>query len=169
MAVCAFVLGACDHPATPVSPVDSGDDSTGYSDARRLSSESLLEIAAAPADFLPADASSEGDADLKLVRGPQGGYHVLLSLRLGVEIPDEVLAAFHAERDDGEVVAEAELDLTGRTEPHEDYRVYPRYVLFLDIEGPAELAGRMLTVGVKVSARGRPLTQTERRFSVRFP
>ncbi len=117
----------------------------------------LLDGAVAPSVELGTglesfEAFSASGPELELVHGPQGGYHVHLSMRVrGLEPMSLHWQVFRVE--DGRSLANLPLDARpGRFVPVGDALERVGELVILDITGPADLVGREVRVDASVRA-----------------
>ncbi len=135
--VLACLLTAC------AAPPDTGTGDAGPSDAR-------VQLGTGTSSFVEIP---DGDAELELVAGPQGGWHVFLTARMWNLDVDGVHVAYEAFPAGGtEVVSfPTELDLTARRFVREgDHWLRAGDFLQLRIAAPADVVGSELDLRIRV-------------------
>lgn len=102
-------------------------------------------------------------SDLEVVHGPQGGWHVELSARLGGLDPDGGLLRFQIVDDGGVLVAETRIAVYARRLDR-DGCAYLRHgdIVVLSLPDPPEVLGEDVTARVILEIGGESVAEDER-------
>jgi hypothetical protein len=109
----------------------------------------------------------EDDAELELVRGSQGGFHVDVTARI-YDAEPEGLTITYAASLDGTIVSyptSVELDRS-RVVAEDDHYLRAGDFLQLEIAGPPEVVGRELEISVHVGATSGASAEDSRRATI---
>lgn len=109
------------------------------------------------------------EAEVELIHGPQGGYHVVAGVRMiGVDADGKIVVYRATRERDGALLSEMRYGITARRLTADGaFRVRSGDFVILDVTGPDQIAGELLTVEARLeTSEGAELATDVRTLSV---
>lgn len=151
-ALAALALAACSADDAPPGGYDAGPDAMPR-----------VELGTGTSTFV---AIPESGGTLELVMGPQGGYHVDVTVRAWDLDLDRPTLRYEVARVDGASLADISIVDDGRFVRDRDGFVRTGDFAQLDITGPADVVGDEIVVRVTLTTRDGTSVNDERRVTI---